>query len=552
QIITLGVNVESPPPLVTVPDSLSVVAGAAFSLPLTVTADSPIASTEWWFSFDGQDYLPQAEFPWLESVPNDPVKYRLAEAGEYQAWVTVTDGNGKTGEGWFTITATNPAPVAQVRAFRPDGTEIGTGDVIDEGTTVTFAVTDLSLDDLDTATLYVDWTGEGVFDQLNTEGVDFRVDPSNPRVVRFDHLFDDDGSRGPFDVTVRYQDEWGASDYDPVRLTVKNVAPTATLARDQRTLIASAMYSGQDVWRVEQGQALELTDLSDPSKTDLTQLTITWTVFNDDARSGTPALIGNDTALKLPDYTLGRVYQVSVTVADKDGGVLTFAPFSVVVGGAGVPFIPGDGHGGPPPREPQPGETGNPNDFIVFGSLLIDGQDAPEGYNRFANAPGAWRDNWDGSSATVRFQLDPVSTTLLAALAWTGVTVRYRFRTELWDVERFSIGPDNHNLMGSSEFYSTSPVYPISAGLLDRTTDRQVVVSAGAEFVRNGAVVGASPFGLWLHAGIKVAGPSAVLTTPYTPTTIGQVVDAYAALRTLVGQLADKGQALVDAVVANR
>ncbi|HEY1189775.1 MAG TPA: hypothetical protein VGE74_19155, partial [Gemmata sp.] len=249
QIMTLGINVEAPPPEVAVPDDMTAVAGTPISLQVTVPADAQVASVQWWFSYNGEDYEVD---PWATTLTPD---YTFELAGEYDAWVVVTDTAGKTGEGGFHISVQDAAPVAQVTVARLGGQPIGAG--IDEGTTVTFTVNDLSPDDLDTTTVYVDWTGTGVFDQLNEADVDFVVDPSNPRVLRFNHRYDDNSGAEGFSVQVRTEDEWGASDYDPVNLVVRNVAPTVTVTAGQQ--IATVATSGRDVWALQPGQDLQMT-----------------------------------------------------------------------------------------------------------------------------------------------------------------------------------------------------------------------------------------------------------------------------------------------------
>ena len=149
QIVSQGVTVEPAAPVLIASDQTAS-AGTELTLLVNAQSDAPIVSVEWWFSYEGEEYYLD------ENVTELNPLYVFEEAGEYDAWLVATDANGKSGEGWFHISVENATPIPEVTVTRLDGSSIAGG--VDEGTTVRFTLNDRSIDDLDTTTVYVDWT----------------------------------------------------------------------------------------------------------------------------------------------------------------------------------------------------------------------------------------------------------------------------------------------------------------------------------------------------------------------------------------------------------
>ena len=503
QIVSQGVTVEPAAPVLTASDQTAT-AGTEVTLVVDAQSDVPIISVEWWFSYEGEEYYLD------ENVTELNPLYVFEEAGEYDAWLVATDANGKSGEGWFHISVANATPISQITVSRFDGSSIAGG--VDEGTTVRFTVNDLSIDDLDTTTVYVDWTGDGVYDQLNQAGGDFVVDPNNPDMVSFTHRYDDNkNGGGAYEVKIRLEDEWGVFDYDPVPVLVKNVDPVATLSvgggdpiTSYRERMPLYIVTHPLVPIAENLGTNLVLNVTDPSLADTSVLKYHWVITNDN-NPGIPAEVFNgetDTNYyTFPSYDFGQVYKVTAWATDKDGSEERASrPFTVAI-------VEGDiavsNQNGPPQS--------------VYGGLYV--SSPPPLYPRFSPTPldiyNGW---WSGGDLPLTFQLDTPAKDF--ALNQDVTQIRFNYTVEVWDVERFSLAPAHHNLISSStythlsEYCIGTDTFTVTTGMLDdpnHIEDRQIVVRGVAELIQNDEVIGTSQ---------RVSCPTVVINTQLTNTTL--------------------------------
>src|SRR5439155_152058 len=88
-----------------------------------------------------------------------------------------------------------------------------------------------------------------------------------------------------------------------------------------------------------------------------------------------------------------------------------------------------------------------------------------------------------GAGFGVSFQLDEAS---LAYAQANGATVRYRFRVEVWNIQRNTFSADNHFLESSQNLVNTTGALTLGEGdVIDYAAqDRMVVVSGIAQLMK--------------------------------------------------------------------
>ena len=365
EIVTLVVTIQDPPPTLTVPDDMSVEAGTPVTLNAAASANSGIASVEWQFSYDGEDFQIDPTLTTLTPT------YTFPTYGEYDVWVTVTANDGQTSEAGFHVTVNEVTPTAAVSDSGP----------IAEGSAETFTVGEIDPDTLDTVSILVDWTGSGTFDELNPEDLIVNQDGS----VSFSHVYDQNTApENDYQAVIRVEDDGGQfTDYTET-VAVTDVVPQATLTAG--TQIATMASSGQVVWAVQPGQNLAW-NVQVPSDADAAALTYHYVI--DGKKTDT-----SDSFLSLPDYTQGHIYTVKGWITDSAGKESAEQDITVVIDNpAGYNY---DIRGGFPVTNQ------------VYGGLYIQNDGTatiPPGYNRFGYEPIIKQDPWTAdTSLTVQYQ----------------------------------------------------------------------------------------------------------------------------------------------------
>ncbi|MCE9563257.1 MAG: HINT domain-containing protein [Planctomycetes bacterium] len=182
--------------------------------------------------------------------------------------------------------------------------------------------------------------------------------------------------------------------------------------------------------------------------------------------------------------------------------------------------------------------------YPIYGTLGMSSDDPaisvdppPEYANYLATSV---QKNIPRTTSPVKFQftLDPV---VQAFAAKNGYDVTYIYHVRTYDVEEFSIGSRNFNLIpeASGDYPSADGKFGFQGGPLN-LEDREIQVWMGVSFVHNGQVIESNDF--W-------SSPRVFLDTPLSATYVQQGLDAFAAIRGFATQFAGKGQALVDAIV---
>ncbi|MDY3562921.1 polymorphic toxin-type HINT domain-containing protein [Gemmata sp. JC673] len=511
QVLTLPVDVEPAPPELTVPNDMTAVVGVSKPLVATVAPGEDIVSVEWAFSFYSDDYEWDFEVdPALTTLnPN----YTFAHAGEWDVRVTVTSAAGLSTQDWFHVTVADAPPAGFALASGP----------IDEGGTATVTVWIVDPDAADIVTAYVNWgePAEQEFVQIN-EG-DYRINPDGS--ISFTHRYlDVPDSGNTFTATIRLEDEWGLQKEFAAAVTVNNVAPNFVFSAGWQA--ADLGNDWVELWSLTEGQALAFTKVADPMTAadnphEDGEYRFHWVI------DGAAEVVTQTPWLALPDYTRGKLHTVRAWVTDGETPEGPHVPVKVFVEG---------------PQDNAEVTWGGVRSHAIYGTFTLDGTAVPADFNPYVNS-NIHKVNWPvGTAATVRFSLDPASALMAATF---GYEVVYHAQVRVYDVEQFSIGGGNFELLDSTHLTNGSGAFTVPVPNHD---DRMVTIFGWAYFVHNGQIVR----GVQSYIGTEEAGGLGVtLETPKTPTTWSQVVDTYLLLRSLGSQLADKGEALVSAFAAN-
>jgi hypothetical protein len=162
----IGISVTYPPPTLTVPNDMTVTSGATVTFQGSATSEIGIASISWLVSYNGEDFetdpnLPTVQEPSGTLSVNIAQNYTFTAYGDYEVLIEVTDVNGQTTENGFDVTVNEFAPTATVSYSGPTTA----------GSTVTFTVAELDPDTIDTVTIYADWQGTGLFEEVDQDQI---------------------------------------------------------------------------------------------------------------------------------------------------------------------------------------------------------------------------------------------------------------------------------------------------------------------------------------------------------------------------------------------
>ena len=166
---SVPIDVQYSPPDFTVPDDMTVSAGTTQALTIQdITAQGGVASVQWQVNFNDEGFFQDAQLPdtnysspYPTSVSSLSQNYTFSDFGDYDILVTVTDGVGQTTQYDFDVTVTEATPTLAVSVSDPP-----------EGSTVTFTATITNPDPSETDAIYADFTGDGVFEQIDPESMD--------------------------------------------------------------------------------------------------------------------------------------------------------------------------------------------------------------------------------------------------------------------------------------------------------------------------------------------------------------------------------------------
>ncbi len=340
---TFQVTVGNQPPVVSTVGEQTVVEGTPLVLPDIATISDPgfinpaIPSAETFtYSIDwGDGTLPDTGSATIDQLGRDgqPTtasidgQHTYVDDGTYKVTITVVDDDGGIGTANFNVSVLNSDPVLTVAGDQSvsEGSELTITDigVVSDAVFIPSAGDQINYS--------IDWgdgttvdTGTATIDQLGSEG--------QPTLASFDgtHTYADNGT---YTVTIHVDDGDGGTDSGTLSVTVKNVAPTLTVAEDQTLL------EGQQLTIVDLGSITDPGFINSAIPSDETfTYTINWgdgtsvdagTATIDQLGSvGTPTMASFDGS---HTYADNGIYTVTVTVADDDGGMATDT-FSVTVG----------------------------------------------------------------------------------------------------------------------------------------------------------------------------------------------------------------------------
>jgi hypothetical protein len=245
-----------------------------------------------------------------------------ADNGAYQAKVSVTDDDGGTGVGFFTVFVNNMPPVVDAGADR----------IIAEGFSISLdSVTFNDPGTLDTHIAQIFW-GDSL---LSEDGI-VSENPFGPPgdvegldgTVNGEHIYYDSGE---YSVSVTIKDDENAEGSDSLTVSVDNVAP-----------VCGNISGLPDVPILINTPIQGMIQFTDPGVKDTHSAVWNW--GNGDETEGTVSKF-NETGSVLGDYTFSvpRIYRVTLNVTDDDGGECSSIYDYVIVIDPNAGFITGGG-----------------------------------------------------------------------------------------------------------------------------------------------------------------------------------------------------------------
>ncbi|HOG45479.1 MAG TPA: PKD domain-containing protein [Anaerolineae bacterium] len=280
------VEVTNVAPAVTPPDDQLADEGTLASFSLGSFAD-PGADSPWAVAVAWGDGSAHTTFTTATTGPLGTQPHAYTDNGEYTVTVTVTDKDTAASDVTFTVTIANVVPTV----------EAGADAAIDEGDTFTGSGS-FSDPGADTWTASVDY-GDGSSTQpLALSGKAFALS----------HAYAQDGA---YTVAVTVNDDDGATGSDTLTVTVRNVAPAVTAAKDQTADEGTAA-------------SFSLGSFADPGLDSPWAAHVSWGDGSSDLIPGLSAA----GALPQRSHVYGQDgrYAVTLRVTDKDGaaGEATF------------------------------------------------------------------------------------------------------------------------------------------------------------------------------------------------------------------------------------
>ena len=485
RMVTLDVTVAPSPPELTVEDDFETTVGTGVTLEASATDASGIASVDWQLSFDGGAYVSDPTLTTL--TPN----YTFPTFGDYDVLVTVTDNNGATSEDGFHVKVDEVAPTA---------TSVTCSGPINEGQSEKFTVTPVDPDTSDVVRIFADWDGSGTFYGVNSS--DWSIDAYGK--ISFTHVYDDFSSSSGFQTVIRLEDEGGQTSDYTVTVVVNQVSPTATLTAGEQ--FAWMQSSGQDAWIIQKGEYLHI----EATAARLQGLVYHWIIADDPQRGGS-VIIEDTTSIPyyaLPDYTDGKIYQVTGWVTDQQDRSTAEQTIIVVVSWAA--------------------DVSN----AIYGTLQTENDALPAIDDRYMwSFPDADSKQLKANETwTVQLQLDQASLTFANTL---GAAVRYSFTTYVYDVEQFTFLSDNNDLLSQTTTMQSSNTFQVGSW----GNDRKIVVVAVAEVLNGQGQVLTSTLPYTTSA-----------VTPLSPTIVQRIKNALNLLDQLCRQFADQANAVIASI----
>jgi hypothetical protein len=578
QLVTLDVDVETPPPVVTPMDDFVTEEGETHTLSVDIQAEAPIESIEWWVSFSSREY--EINQGWTTSS----FSYTFEQSGIYDFWCVVTDELGNESEGWFRVYVNEALPDATISYANDQGV---VGATIPEGSDVWFTISNLAeeldLSSTEGITIEADFYGTGDFDLLFQGDVDeyfWEMTPEESS-IRFKNFYDDNnGTSAGYAAAFKIIDEWGHTAHRTITVNIANVAPAVTLKAGLH--LANMAGANQEVWAVSPNQKVAI-EVDDRSWADYEDLEVYWFV-NDTQVENSLDLF----AISLPSYNLGSMNNVEVFVMDPDGGRSTTYEFQTVVfagldalaiavpvgsleggsefwispqlganasvagsgphfglihpptGGGGTGGTGGLGEPGGPagPGGGGPSVGGSVSRGAVYGTLVREGDTAPAQYNRYAHLPVIHLNKHVDLPSAAHFQLDTASAALINS---TGTNVKYKFTVEIYDVTQYSFLPQANVLLERHFVVQNTGTLNLQSLVQEwAVADRIAVVTGIAEIVdaSNQVTHSSPPYQLIAFA-------------PLTPTVVQQAFDFYDGIRTAAQQFGSRASELVSAIMSN-
>jgi hypothetical protein len=515
QIITLNITVETPPPIVTVAEEMTATVGTPVTFSADVTAEAGIDTVEW-----GLAYFIDDDEEYYDYEPLSGSTHTFVDPGEYWVLVTVTDNAGKTAEGWIFVTVNATAPTATVSVSGPTN----------EGQPVTFTLSNFDPNLLASASIWVNWTGAvdesgaGIFEELPASALTTNPDGS----ASFTHVYTVGPGGESYEAVVYLEDEWGEASEYTVTVTINDVKPQVTLAGyHSHTVLTDGSKRFLNLYGITMGSPLRLENIQIATEYDASQVTYHWEF------DGVEAPDTNAPIIFPPNMHPGKVYEVRAWITDKGGTESTPWVFTLAVDGSG--------------NGPSGGTAGA--NGVIFGTVAIKEDGTAENYGRFNALPRIGRANWDANQQTVTVEthIEPSTRDYAKSI---GATFQYQYLVSIHDVEEHTFGPPNNILLWSGQLTPTT-----QGGVVSLSLNTQLPPQAAQWAFHTDRKITVIPVVSLVMPNGTLTNPTTLATvtvlTLKTQTTGGQIIDAFESIRSVVSQLADKGQAFLNAVIDN-
>ncbi|MEM6473579.1 MAG: cadherin domain-containing protein, partial [Planctomycetota bacterium] len=284
-----------------------IVEGDSVSLTGTIADVGALDSFTLEIDWDDDEPVDQSDLP-ARTTSFDAV-HRFRNDGEFNVAITLTDDDGLSATAEVTVIVDNAAPTVAFTLTPTTG---------EEGGEVVLNATIADIGEDDDHNVEITW-GDGEVTTVSLPGRTFSV----PHVYA-----DNDPSFDPYQVSVRVvdADDPDSSVTESETITVLNVAPTIETIVSSAADIADAVAIGEDVTLTS--------TFSDPAlENDDYTVTIDW---GDTTTSGGTlsfdALTGTWTVQGTHAYSSDGIYNISITVADDDGGISASESARALVG----------------------------------------------------------------------------------------------------------------------------------------------------------------------------------------------------------------------------
>ncbi len=507
-----------------------------FFTPLTITniaAPAGVASLTWQVDYEDEGFTSDSQLP-DTNYSGDPTSvlpltenYTFMDYGHYEILVTVTDGVGQTSEEAFDVTVNEAAPTLAVNVINPASASAPEGSTLPNSqSTVVFSATITNPDLDETNALYADFTGAGVYEQVDPNQWLSSTTTGDQTTVTFEHYYDTVPPAGAVYNAKFYADDDGQpSAVATVSVSVTAVPPTGDLMGIVPGSTVQLDGNGLPVVPILPATTLQFTNVADPSTLDTDGLVYYWSLNG----GGWQETDINEFELPKPDSSPGVVTTVEAEIESPNG--LTSAPQTI------------DVYNSVPAGSLFPMATTLPGGTFLPSPLT----QAPSDYSPYDTYP----------SITVKKQ--PLNQTITATFvpdqATQTIAPKPSHLTYFYSITVYDVSVPSW--FGSIYSYFTATGSTVLSTQVIQSTDPSVVVSPETTPAANSddrKIVIYGGVSAWsgnndLYPGVRTS--QIVLYTPVGQNVFQRLANAYGLVNQLAQTFGPTGQKIATAILTN-